>query len=243
MAAMLPRKPVGLERAASAPAPTAATQRHDDERDQHPDAVPGHPGPHDGSTRGWPPPLSTYDRAMESTTLGRSNLEVSRVGLGCNNFGRRLDLEASLAVLELPSTPASRFFDTADIYGTGRSERILGEALAGPARTTSSSRRSSAWTWRARTATLPAARASTCAARVEASLRRLGRDHVDLYYYHRPDGVTPLDETLGAMHELVVEGKVRWLGLSNVDAAHLEQAPPSREPATARSSRCRTTTA
>ena len=59
---------------------------------------------------------------------------------------------------------------------------------------------------------------------IDASLERLGRDHVDLYYYHRPDGVTPLDETLGAMHELVVEGKVRWLGLSNVEPTHLEQA-------------------
>ena len=59
---------------------------------------------------------------------------------------------------------------------------------------------------------------------IDASLDRLGRDHVDLYYYHRPDGVTPLDETLGAMEELVVEGKVRWLGLSNVGTTHLEQA-------------------
>ena len=58
---------------------------------------------------------------------------------------------------------------------------------------------------------------------LDASLARLGRDHVDLYYYHRPDGVTPLEETLGAMAELVAEGKVRWLGVSNVDAAQLRQ--------------------
>ena len=78
---------------------------------------------------------------------------------------------------------------------------------------------------------------------IDESLRRLGRDQIDLYYYHRPDGVTPLDETLGAMHELVVEGKVRWLGLSNATPATSSRRPRSQGPATALSWRCRTTSA
>ena len=73
-------------------------------------------------------------------------------------------------------------------------------------------------------ATRPVGRAHTCAARSTPHSTGSRRDHIDLYYYHRPDGVTPLEETLGAMHELVGEGKVRWLGLSNVDATQLREA-------------------
>jgi len=160
---------------------------------------------------------------MERTRLGSSTLEVSRVGLGCNNFGRRLDLSATRAVLDAAIDVGITFLDTADIYGSGESERFIGEALAGR--------------WHEvvlatkfgndmQGANGDAPRGSRTYLRraLDASLARLGRDHVDLYYYHRPDGVTPLAETLGAMAELVSEGKVRWLGLSNVDAAQLREA-------------------
>ena len=161
---------------------------------------------------------------MDSTRLGASDLVVSRVGLGCNNFGRRLDLEGTRAVIDAAIDAGITFLDTADIYGTGDSERFIGETLAGR-REPSSSRRSSATTCRARTATRPA-RLSRVHADARSTPRSgaCGRDHIDLWYYHRPDGVTPLEETLGEMHELVVEGKVRWLGLSNVGTGALDTA-------------------
>jgi aryl-alcohol dehydrogenase-like predicted oxidoreductase len=151
------------------------------------------------------------------TTLGFSDLRVSRVGLGCNNFGRRLDLTATGAVVDEALAAGITFFDTADIYGSGESERFLGRALAG--------RREQVVIATKFGMEMPGAdpavpRGSPPYLRraVEDSLERLDTDYIDLYYYHRPDGVTPLEETLAAMHELVAEGKVRWLGLSNVDA-------------------------
>jgi aryl-alcohol dehydrogenase-like predicted oxidoreductase len=160
---------------------------------------------------------------MDQNPLGRSTLTVSRVGLGCNNFGRRLERTASLEVLAAALDAGITFFDTADVYGSGESERIVGEALVG---------RSDGLVVATKfgmdmagtNGDAPGGSRAYVRRAIDASLERLGRDHVDLYYYHRPDGVTPLDETLGEMHELVVEGKVRWLALSNADATHLEQA-------------------
>jgi aryl-alcohol dehydrogenase-like predicted oxidoreductase len=160
---------------------------------------------------------------MDQNPLGRSTLTVSRVGLGCNNFGRRIERAASLDVLAAAVGAGITFFDTADVYGLGESERIVGEALAGR---TDGLVVATKFGMDMEGTNGDAPRGSREYARraIDASLARLGRDHVDLYYYHRPDGVTPLDETLGAMHELVVDGKVRWLGLSNVETNHLEQA-------------------
>jgi len=160
---------------------------------------------------------------MNRNTLGRSTLTVSRVGLGCNNFGRRIDREPSLAVLATAVDAGITFFDTADIYGLGESERIVGEALAGRSDELVVATKFGN-DMEGANGDAPGGSRAYVRRAIDASLERLGRDHVDLYYYHRPDGVTPLDETLGAMHELVIEGKVRWLGLSNVDATHLEQA-------------------
>ena len=157
------------------------------------------------------------------TPLGRSTLTVSRVGLGCNNFGRRIDREASLEVLAAAVDAGITFFDTADVYGSGASERIVGEALAGRSDDLVVATKFG-MDMEGANGDAPGGSREYVRRAIDASLERLGRDHVDLYYYHRPDGVTPLDETLGAMHELVVEGKVRWLGLSNVEPAHLEQA-------------------
>jgi len=156
---------------------------------------------------------------MESIPLGASDLEVSRVGLGCNNFGRRLDRERTRQVVEAALDAGVTFFDTAESYGDGDSERFLGAALGG--------RRADVvvatkFGWAP--GDLPGGSPERVRLAIDASLDRLGTDVVDLYYYHRPDGVTPLVETLGAMQELVDAGKVRRLGLSNVDVGLLREA-------------------
>ncbi len=157
---------------------------------------------------------------METNRLGRSDLEVSRVGLGCNNFGGRLDRNATAAVVSAALDAGITFFDTADTYGGGDSERFLGEALA--------DRRDdvviASKFGQDKGVAGPGGSRDHVRRAIDASLERLGTDVVDLYYYHRPDGVTPLAETLAAMQELVDEGRVRWLGLSNVDRALLDEA-------------------
>jgi aryl-alcohol dehydrogenase-like predicted oxidoreductase len=161
-------------------------------------------------------------RAVQTRKLGLSDLEVPVVGLGCNNFGGRIDEEASRAVIDAALDAGVTFFDTADVYGNrGGSEEIIGRALEG--------RRD-----RVVLATKfghdvglgdePRGSAGYIRIAVEASLRRLRTDRIDLYQYHRPDGVTPLEETLGALEELVQEGKVRAIGSSNFTAAMVEEA-------------------
>lgn len=166
---------------------------------------------------------------MEAMRLGTSDLEVSRVGLGTNNFGRRLDRAATRAVIDAALDVGVAFFDTADVYGGGDSERFIGDALRGRGE------RVVLATKFGQSEDLPGPGGSRSHVRkaIDASLGRLDVDTVDLYYYHRPDGVTPIGETLGAMHELVEEGKVRWLGLSNVRAALLREAADSRVPVVA----------
>ena len=145
------------------------------------------------------------------------------VGLGCNNFGRRLDRRATAAVVEAALDAGVTFFDTADTYGDGDSERFIGEALG--------DRRGEVViaTKFGQDAGVPGPGGSPAHMRraIAASLERLGTDVVDLYYYHRPDGVTPLAETLGAMQDLVSEGMVRWLGLSNVGGDQVAEAAAS----------------
>jgi aryl-alcohol dehydrogenase-like predicted oxidoreductase len=157
-----------------------------------------------------------------SRALGHSGIEVSEVGLGCNNFGRRVDLEGTRAVLDEALANGVTFLDTADIYGGGgRSEELLGEVLQGrrdrvvlatkfgmDMHDGATARGSAAYVARA----------------VEASLRRLRTDVIDVYWYHEPDGVTPIAETLEALDRLVREGKVRAIGASNFSAAQLEEA-------------------
>jgi aryl-alcohol dehydrogenase-like predicted oxidoreductase len=144
-------------------------------------------------------------------------IELSRVGLGTNNFGRRLDLAGSRAVVETALSVGITHIDTADIYGGGDSERFIGEILAG--------RRGDAFVATKFGMGEGGNGSPEYVGRaIEASLERLGTDHVDLFYYHRHDGVTPISETVGAMHELVDAGKVRHLGVSNVDAQQLREA-------------------
>jgi len=160
---------------------------------------------------------------VETARLGGSDLDVSRVGLGCNQFGRKLDREATRAVVEAALEVGVTFFDTADVYGSGESERFIGAALG--------RRRGDVvlGTKFGQDASVPGPGGSRQHVRraLVASLERLGTDVIDLYTYHRPDGITPLEETLTAMQELVDEGRVRWLGLSNVDAAQVAAAAAS----------------
>jgi aryl-alcohol dehydrogenase-like predicted oxidoreductase len=143
-------------------------------------------------------------------------IALSRVGLGTNNFGRRVDLERSRAVVDAALAAGVTHLDTADVYGGGDSERFIGEILQG--------RRDAAVV--ATKFGMGGGDGSPAYVRraIDASLERLRTDHVDLFYYHRPDGLTPIAETVGAMQELVEAGKVRHLGVSNVDAAQLRVA-------------------
>jgi len=154
-----------------------------------------------------------------SRTLGSSDISVSALGIGCNAFGTRIDLERTTAVVDAALEHGVTFFDTADVYGNGQSEELLGAALGrrrdqvviatkfgmdmGGVNGDDGGRRGTA---------------SYVRTAVEASLRRLGTDHIDLYQLHTPDPTTPLDETLGALTELVAEGKVRAIGSSNLQA-------------------------
>lgn len=154
-----------------------------------------------------------------SRTLGSSSIEVTALGIGCNAFGTRIDAAQTKAVVDAALEHDVTFFDTADSYGQGSSEELLGAALVG--------RRDQAVIATkfgmdmggvngddgGRRGTATYVRTA-----VEASLRRLGTDHIDLYQLHTPDPTTPLEETLGAMNELVVEGKVRAIGSSNLQA-------------------------
>jgi aryl-alcohol dehydrogenase-like predicted oxidoreductase len=155
---------------------------------------------------------------MNYRRLGASGLVVSVVGIGCNNFGRKLDLDGTREVVDAAFDAGITLFDTADIYGTphGASEELLGAALKG--------RRDEivlaskfGMDMEGLNGADHGARGSRryIARAVEASLRRLGTDYLDLYQIHQPDAGTPIDETLAALDDLVRSGKVRYLGNSN----------------------------
>jgi aryl-alcohol dehydrogenase-like predicted oxidoreductase len=154
---------------------------------------------------------------MRLHELGGSGLRVSRVGLGCNNFGRRLDLEETRAVVEAALAEGINFLDTADVYGDSDSERFLGQVLEG---------RRDEVVLATKFGGGDGGSGSRDYVRgaIKGSLERLRTDVVDLYYYHFPDGVTPIAETIGAMLELVDEGTVRAIGVSNFSAEQLDEA-------------------
>lgn len=162
---------------------------------------------------------------LPTRPLGHSGIPVSVLGLGCNNFGRRLDLEATRAVVDAALEEGTTFFDTADIYGgpdgRGRSEELLGQALEG--------RRdqvilATKFGMDMNDGQGPRGSAGYIRHAVEASLRRLRTDVIDVYWYHEPDGETPIEETLGALHELAQAGSVRAIGASNFSSEQIEQA-------------------
>jgi aryl-alcohol dehydrogenase-like predicted oxidoreductase len=160
---------------------------------------------------------------LPQRSLGDHGPEVSVVGLGCNNFGRRVDLDGTRAVVDAALDEGITFLDTANTYGDprGASEELLGEVLQG--------RRD-----RIVLATKfgmdmgdgrgPRGSRDYIRQAIEASLRRLRTDVIDYYWYHQPDGVTPIAETLETLHELVQAGTVRYIGASNFSAEQIEEA-------------------
>lgn len=160
---------------------------------------------------------------MQKRKLGSSGLEVSLVGLGANNFGGRIDLDASRLVVDRALELGVTLIDTADIYGNkGGSEECLGQIL-GPRRKDVVLATKFGLPMDAAGKLCGASRRYIVQA-AEASLRRLKTDWIDLYQLHRPDGHTPIEETLRALDGLVKQGKVRFIGCSNLSAAHLQEA-------------------
>jgi aryl-alcohol dehydrogenase-like predicted oxidoreductase len=164
---------------------------------------------------------------MRYRRLGDSGLVVSVVGVGCNTFGRKVDADGARAVVDAALEHGINFFDTADSYGRphGASEQYLGEALKGrrddvviATKFGNDVAGANGPDWGARGARRYVMRA------VEASLRRLDTDHIDLYQLHMPDPATPIAETLSALDDLVRAGKVRYLGNSNFSGWQIADA-------------------
>ncbi len=139
---------------------------------------------------------------MEKRPLGTSGLAASAVGLGCNNFGMKIDLEASRAVINAALDAGITFFDTADMYGNGQSEEFIGQVL-GPRRKEIVLATKFGGVARWRQGGERWGTRAYIAGCLEASLRRLRTDWVDLYQMHYPDPATPIEETLGAVGDLV----------------------------------------
>ena len=164
---------------------------------------------------------------MRYRSLGNSGLNVSVAGLGCNNFGGRLDVDRTRAVVDAAIEAGITLLDTADIYGgSGRSEEALGEVLAGRRDQVVLATKFGHWAVDLGYGPAAGAKGGRAYIRraVEQSLRRLRTDYIDLYQIHTPDRVTPVEETLTALGELVTEGKVRYIGHSNFSGWRLAEA-------------------
>ena len=159
---------------------------------------------------------------IETRPLGHSGIQVSVIGLGCNQFGGRLDLEGTRGVLDRAISEGITFLDTADRYGNTRSEEFIGEVLKGRRDEVVLATKfgidlGDGWTG-------PRGAPDYIKHAVEGSLRRLQTDVIDVYWYHRPDGVTPIGDTLAGLDALVRAGTVRAIGASNFDAAQITEA-------------------
>jgi aryl-alcohol dehydrogenase-like predicted oxidoreductase len=165
---------------------------------------------------------------MDTRRIG--SLEVSVVGLGCNNFGQRIDEAASIGVVHAALDAGITFFDTAELYGDGKSEEYLGRALgtrrAGVVIATKFGH--------SRGHPDKGAHPTYIRRAVELSLRRLGTDVIDLYQLHAPDPNVPIADTLGALDELVKAGKVREIGCSQFSVSQLREAEAAVKPGAAR---------
>ena len=158
---------------------------------------------------------------MEQRTLGKNGPKVSVVGLGCNNFGGRLDQAATTAVVNAALDQGVTLFDTADVYGNkGGSEKMLGKALGSERRNIVLASKFGHDMGEAGKGAAP----EYIRKALEDSLKRLGTDYLDLYQLHTPDPHTPIADTLGTLHELAQAGLVRSIGCSNLTAAQVREA-------------------
>jgi len=160
---------------------------------------------------------------MRERQFGTTDLRVSPLGLGCNNFGVRLDPAAARSIVHAALDAGITVFDTADIYGMrGGSESILGEALG--ARRKDVVLVTKFGLAMDEEGQLKGGSARYIATAIEASLKRLKTDWIDLYYLHRPDPATPIEETLRVLDSLIAQGKVRYIGCSNMSASQIVEA-------------------
>ena len=161
---------------------------------------------------------------MEQRNLGTSGLLVSTIGLGCNNFGGRLDLEGTRAVIHAAFDHGITLFDTADVYGNqGGSETLMGQVL-GDKRKDIVLASKFGLPMDGENGRLRGGSRRYIMSAVEASLKRLRTDYLDLYQYHKPDPLTPTEETLRALDDLVRQGKVRYIGCSNLPGWQVVEA-------------------
>jgi aryl-alcohol dehydrogenase-like predicted oxidoreductase len=158
------------------------------------------------------------------------SLDVSVIGLGCNNFGRRLDAGATNKVVGAALEEGINFFDTADIYGSTHSEEFLGQALGRHRKNAVVATKFGMKIDESR----KGARPDYVLRAAEDSLRRLGTDYIDLYQLHEPDPAVPIADTLGALDQLVQSGKVREIGCSNFNVDQLREAEAAAKPGAAR---------
>ena len=159
---------------------------------------------------------------MNERRLGNSGLYVSEIGIGCNNFGGRLDEAGTRDVVDAAIDCGINFFDTADVYGEQRSEVLLGKALGNRRQQVVIATKFGMPTGTSRQDKGGSRRYIMRA--VEQSLTRLGTDYIDLYQIHAPDPATPLEETLSALNDLVRAGKVRYIGHSNFQGWQIAEA-------------------
>jgi aryl-alcohol dehydrogenase-like predicted oxidoreductase len=164
---------------------------------------------------------------LERRKIG--SLEVSVVGLGCNNFGWRVDKNATQAVVAAALDGGINFLDTADMYGTGQSEEYLADALQGHRNDVVLATKFGQSMGEGKAGASPAYVRQA----LEASLSRLRTDHIDLYQLHKPDPATPIADTLGALDELVKAGKIREIGCSNFSVDQLREAAAAVKPGAA----------
>jgi aryl-alcohol dehydrogenase-like predicted oxidoreductase len=155
---------------------------------------------------------------VETRRIG--TLEVSVIGLGCNNFGWKIDERATRSVIDASIASGINFLDTADTYGKTKSEEFIGRALEGRRASVIIATKFGKPVDATRTGARPEYVHQAC----NDSLRRLGTDYIDLYQLHAPDPTVPIADTLGALDELVAAGKVREIGCSNFSADQLREA-------------------
>jgi len=164
---------------------------------------------------------------VEQRNVGRSGLRVSLLGMGCNNFGQWIDLDATRRVVHRALDLGDTLFDTADVYGQGASEEQLGLALGDRRKDVVIA---SKFGMAMEKGGKGASRQYIMSA-VEASLARLKTDWIDLYQLHQHDPATPIEETLRALQDLIAQGKVRYIGCSNLSAPQLVEACRTAEAA------------